>query len=239
MNAMNADPAISGAAMQWLKDWVRRWIPLGRLSYAQEGEDLVLARLLGPMARPGFFVDIGAHHPTRYSNTYYFYRRGWRGINVDPLPGTARLFRRQRPRDISLECGVAAQQGVLTYHAFNDPALNTFSAEEAARKNVAPYRLLGTSQVPVHTLADILTRHLPPGQSIDFLSIDAEGLDHDIVASNDWEKYRPRWVLVELLQTALADVAGHPTACLLQTAGYAPCAKTLNTVFFRDQRVPA
>ena len=227
------------AALQGLKDFVRRWIPVGRLSYAQEGEDLVLARLLGPMPRPGFFVDIGAHHPTRYSNTYYFYRRGWRGINVDPLPGTARLFRRQRPRDISLECGVAAQAGVLTYHAFSDPALNTFSPEEAARKNVAPYRLLGTSQVPVHTLADILARHLPPGQAIDFLSIDAEGLDHDIVASNDWAKFRPRWVLVELLQTPLAGVADHPTARLLQAAGYAPCAKTLNTVFFQDQRVPA
>jgi FkbM family methyltransferase len=167
------------------------------------------------------------------------YRRGWRGINVDPLPGSARLFRRQRPRDISLECGVASHAGVLTYHAFNDPALNTFSPEEAARKNAAPYRLLGTSQVPVHTLAEILDRYLPPSQLIDFLSIDAEGLDHDIVASNDWEKYRPRWVLVELLQTNFAGVDVHPTAQLLQQAGYAPCAKTLNTVFFQDQRTAA
>ena len=236
---MSEEFRMSDAALLALKNLVRRWIPMGRLSWAQEGEDLVLARLLGPMTRPGFFVDIGAHHPTRYSNTYYFYRRGWRGINVDPLPGSARLFRRQRPRDISLECGVAAQVGVLTYHAFNDPALNTFSPEEAARKNVAPYRLLGTSQAPVHTLAGILERHLPPGQFIDFLSIDAEGLDHDIVASNDWETYRPRWVLVELLQTDFAGVAAHPTAQLLQQAGYAPCAKTLNTVFFQDQRTAA
>src|SRR5437016_1307579 len=103
----------------WLRcvgRWLRNRLPIGgRLSYAQEGEDLVLARILETNTSSGFFVDIGAHHPTRFSNTYYFYRRGWRGINVDALPGTASLFQRMRPRDVTVECGVGVQAGVMTY----------------------------------------------------------------------------------------------------------------------------
>lgn len=96
-------------------------------SYSQEGEDLVLARIFEELRiTKGFFVDIGAHHPARFSNTNYFYRRGWRGINVDALPGTKKLFQRKRPRDITIECGVGSQEGVLKYFVFNEPALNTF-----------------------------------------------------------------------------------------------------------------
>lgn len=81
-----------------------------------------------------FFVDIGALHPTRYSNTYYFYRRGWHGINVDALQCTKRLFSCIRPRDITIEYGVGSQADILTYDTLNESALNTFSAAEAERK---------------------------------------------------------------------------------------------------------
>ena len=56
-------------------------------SFSQEGEDLVLARIFEGK-KNGFYVDIGAHHPTRFSNTHYFYRRGWSGINIDAMPGS-------------------------------------------------------------------------------------------------------------------------------------------------------
>jgi hypothetical protein len=97
----------------------------GRTLYSQEGEDVVLARFFEGLGRTGFYVDIGAHHPVGFSNTFYFYRRGWHGVNVDALPGTAKLFQRMRPRDKTIECGVGLEQGVMTYFAFNEPALNT------------------------------------------------------------------------------------------------------------------
>jgi hypothetical protein len=59
--------------------------------YSQEGEDLIASRLF-PNQSTGFYVDIGAHHPTRFSNTYLLYTKGWRGINIDPLPGSKELF---------------------------------------------------------------------------------------------------------------------------------------------------
>ena len=194
---------------------------------------MVLARILAELTvDKGFFVDIGAHHPTRYSNTYYFYRRGWRGINVDALPGTKQLFTRMRPRDITIECGVGSQPGVMTYYAFNEPALNTFSEFEAERKNRAPYRIVETIQIPVVTLQQILEEHLPADMSIDFMTIDAEGFDHEVIVSNDWSKYRPRVVLVELLTTEIGQLDVHPTAKLLQENGYRIIAKTFNTFFF-------
>lgn len=216
-----------------LGSWLRNYVPIGRLSYSQEGEDLVLARILGELkSTTGFFVDIGAHHPTRYSNTYYYYRRGWRGINVDALPGTKKLFQRVRPRDVTIECGVGEQAGVLRYFSFNEPALNTFSEEEAKKKERPPYHIINTLQIPVVTLKQILDENLPGNTAIDFLTIDVEGFDLEVISSNDWERYRPRVVLVELLNTEIQNIETHPAAQILCRHNYRVIAKTLNTCFF-------
>jgi FkbM family methyltransferase len=202
-------------------------------SYSQEGEDLVLARILGSLnISAGFFVDIGAHHPTRFSNTNYFYRKGWRGINVDALPGTKKLFERMRPRDTSIECGVGAKKGALKYFLFNEPALNTFSEQEASKKNISPYHIVETLEIQVVTLKQILDENLPNGMQIDFMTIDAEGFDHEIISSNDWNLYRPRVILIELLNTEINNIDTHPTSKLLKSHNYRPYAKTYNTFFF-------
>src|ERR1700733_13651528 len=80
----------------------------GIRSHSQEGEDRVLASLLlkahgGILPSSGFYVDVGAHDPFRFSNTYFFYRRGWSGINIDAMPGSMRRFISHRPRDLNLE----------------------------------------------------------------------------------------------------------------------------------------
>ena len=115
--------------------------------YGQDGEDLILNRLLDGQMQ-GFYVDVGAHHPIRFSNTYLFYERGWTGINIDAMPGSMKKFRKLRPRDINVECGVASSSGKLTFHRFNEPALNTFDDVEAANKNKPPYHLIDTVKSP-------------------------------------------------------------------------------------------
>lgn len=219
------------------KNVITSYFP-GRISYSQEGEDIVLARILENMGvSTGFFVDIGAHHPTRFSNTYYFYRRGWRGINVDALPGTKKLFQRMRPKDITIECGVGEKVGMLRYFSFNEPALNTFSEVEANKKNISPYYIIDTYQIPVVTLKDILDEHLPPEAKIDFMTIDAEGLDHEIIISNNWQKYRPKVLLVELLGMEIQNLESHSTTIFLRENNYRIFAKTYNTYFFVDNLV--
>ncbi len=210
-----------------------RWKEYATSTYSQEGEDLLLARIFEELQiGTGFFVDIGAHHPKRFSNTYYFYRRGWRGINVDPLPGSKRMFERLRPRDITVECGVGAKEGVLEYFSFNDPALNTFSATEARKKEVAPFRLVERLRIPVMPLGPLLDEYLPEGTHIDFMTVDVEGFDHEVISSNDWSRYRPRVILIELLNTRIEDIEMHPTSRLLFSHSYRLFAKTLNTCFF-------
>lgn len=201
------------------------------ICFGQDGEDLILDRLLDRQAL-GFYVDVGAHHPVRYSNTYLFYKRGWRGINIDAMPGAMRAFERLRPRDINIESGVADAPGRLKYHRFNEPALNTFDAAEALRKNSPPYELLDTIDVPVERLDRLLELHLPAGQAIDFMSVDVEGKDLEVLRSNDWTRHRPRFVLAETLRTDLMTLGTCPITRFLLDVGYRPIAKAYNTSFF-------
>ena len=80
------------------------------ISYSLQGEDMVLKELFADKNQ-GFYVDVGAHHPFRFSNTYLFYKKGWRGINIDAMPRSMELFDKFRPRDINIECGVASNGG--------------------------------------------------------------------------------------------------------------------------------
>src|SRR5690606_32490082 len=106
--------------------------PFETSSFSQEGEDRILARMFEASPKTqGIYVDIGAHHPFRFSNTFLFYQRGWSGLNVDAMPGSMRLFREFRPRDRNRETGVAEVECRLGYHIFSEPALNTFSYELA------------------------------------------------------------------------------------------------------------
>ena len=215
--------------------------PFAQLSFAQEGEDRVLCRLLaGRRGQPGFYVDVGAHHPTRFSNTYLLYTMGWRGINLDAMPGSMAAFAKKRPRDINLEIAVAEVEGELSYHAFNQPALNTFSEPLAETYRKVPgVRELSTTRIACRPLARVLEDALPPGTSVDLLSVDVEGLDLEVLRSNDWSRVRPDLVLVESLDAPdLAGLAGDPTVRFLAANGYAPIAKTVNTLFFRDRLDP-
>ena len=105
-------------------------LAFSNLSYSQEGEDLILNRFFNNKEN-GFYVDVGAHHPRRFSNTYSFYKKGWRGINIDALPGSMVAFNKERPNDINLEIGISKKESELLYYMFNEPALNTFSETEA------------------------------------------------------------------------------------------------------------
>jgi len=205
-------------------------------SYSQEGEDLVLDRLLNSKS-DGFFVDVGAHDPKRFSNTFMFYSRGWRGLNIDALPGTKSRFEQSRPRDITIECGVSIEESELNYYMFNEPALNTFDDQEAKKKDGALnglYYVENKSFIKTYPLATLLESHLPNNQKIDFLSIDVEGLDLQVLKSNDWSKYRPTYVLVEDLNFSLEqDFAESEMYFFMNNVGYELIAKTVNTSFYK------
>lgn len=206
----------------------------GNLSYAQEGEDMILQRLFERI-KEGFYVDVGAHHPIRFSNTFHFYQKGWRGINIDAMPGSMRLFDEIRPRDTNLEIPISDVKQTLIYYTFNEPALNTFSEEEMKLKDGQnSYFVTGKLSLQTERLADVLDEYLPDEQSIDFMSIDVEGLDFQVLQSNNWEKYRPEFVLVESLRGTIDSIVSSPMVSYMRRQGYEFYAKTVNTLFFKN-----
>ena len=202
-------------------------------SYSQEGEDMILRKVFEG-AEKGFYIDVGAHHPQRFSNTYYFYKQGWRGINIDAMPGSMKSFRRSRPGDINLEVPVSSTKQAMTFYMFDEPALNGFSERLAEQRSAGAqaYRIVSTETLETSTLAQILGEHLPQGQRIDFMSVDVEGLDYDVLLSNDWSRFRPAIVLVEILNSSLEELRNHEITRLLNANGYVSAFKTMNTVFF-------
>ncbi|HQU22635.1 MAG TPA: FkbM family methyltransferase, partial [Flavobacteriaceae bacterium] len=182
-------------------------IEFSNKSFSQEGEDLILDRFFN-YKKSGFYIDVGAHHPRKFSNTHIFYARGWRGINIDALPNSMDLFNSERPGDINLEVGVSKNGGELTYFMFNQPAINTFSEKEAkAKEAIERYQLREKVKVKTAPLKDLLDKHLPQQTKIDFISIDVEGLDVEVIQSNDWDLYRPTMILVEdLHKLSLVDI---------------------------------
>jgi len=205
-----------------------------QLSFSQEGEDLMLLRLLEEKKKNGFYVDIGAHHPQRFSNTYFFYLKGWRGINVDPLPGSMKQFHAVRPFDVNIECAINNLKEELTYYQFNEPALNTFSKKIAKERNgLRDYRIIAKKKILCRRLDELLDMHLPEGQQIDFMSIDVEGLDLNVLRSNNWERYNPGIILVEDLQRQpLSEMENSPVVTYLVSKGYELYSKSVNTLFF-------
>lgn len=202
-------------------------------SYSQEGEDMILRRLFEKQKK-GFYVDVGAHHPKRFSNTFFFYKNGWRGINIDAMPNSMCLFNKIRPRDINIEIPISDKKQKLKYYMFNEPALNTFSkeiAEKRADKN--DYKIISEKEMETSTLEEIFKKYLPYSQEIDFISIDVEGLDLQVLKSNNWKQFRPKFVLVEILGSSIKDIANSKEYKYLSEFEYKIFAKTVNTVIFR------
>ncbi|MCC7465471.1 MAG: FkbM family methyltransferase [Saprospiraceae bacterium] len=208
-------------------------------SYSQDGEDMVLRSFMEtlPKGYRGFYVDVGAHHPVRFSNTYYFYRKGWTGINIDATPGSMTLFRWFRRRDTNLELGIGAEKGSLSFYCFDEPALNTLSESVAEeRASGGRYKIKKKVEVPVLPLKEVLAMHLPATRKIDFFSVDVEGLDEMVLRSNDWKRFRPTFVLAEDAGFQLSDPErkGLGVYQLLTENGYVLVAKTQRTLVFQD-----
>jgi FkbM family methyltransferase len=206
----------------------------GAVHYSQEGEDIILERLFGPKQN-GFFVDVGAHHATRFSNTYALYRKGWRGMNIDATPGSMESFKRLRPDDINLEVAVSDRQEPLVFSMFKEGALNTFDKELAQSYIDDSWELGGMIELVPRTLVDVFDEYIPSGQHIDFLSIDVEGEDLSVLRSNDWEKYCPDVIVIEVLDTPLVSLKEHPAIAFLAERGFFPIARLFNSVILNRE----
>jgi FkbM family methyltransferase len=195
-------------------------------SYSQEGEDMIL-RTIFENKKNGFYVDVGAFHPKIFSNTHFFYKQGWHGINIDANPKSMTAFRKLRPHNINLEIGIGTENNLRPYYI--DPDLPTNNSFQPTTSNQECIQYLKTEPLSI-----ILDKYLPKNTIIDFISIDVEGLEIEVLQSNNWQKYKPKIILAEDRNFKEYNLTNSKVYQFIITQGYKLYAKTRNTLIFKQ-----
>lgn len=166
------------------------------ISWSQGGEDLALLQLLP--STPGTYIDVGAHHPSRFSVTRHLYQRGWRGLNIDANPDAIASFLRDRPDEISLNACVGNLDR-YSFHIFTEPAISTNNDEWRKRFLSESQAIKRTIEMQGVTLYSIITQYFTARP--DLLLVDAEGSDFDVLKSCRWDELPeflwPGWIICE------------------------------------------
>ncbi|MEO6219321.1 MAG: FkbM family methyltransferase, partial [Ginsengibacter sp.] len=171
-------------------------IKFSNTSYSQGGEDLILAKLFGYKPK-GFFIDVGANDPVVLNNTYLFYKMGWTGLNFEPIPELAERFEKKRNRDIVIKKAMSNFVGEADFSA----GINEYNVNSSLLDMGLPKKNM--IKVPVDKLENILDELKI--KEIDFISVDTEGTEVDVLEGLNLDKYRPRFILAEYNTSSRAN----------------------------------
>jgi len=207
-------------------------------SYSHDGNDAVLLTYYEENQNyKGFYIDLGALHPKHFSNTQLFYEKGWSGINIDATPGSMELFRKMRKRDINLEAGVSEKQDELIYYIFEESALNSFDLNLSEQRIRDGWVLKDKKKIKTFPINYLLDKYMPINtHHIDFIDIDIEGFELQILESLDFSKYAPDFFLIEDLYFAYNDIfecKNSPIFHFLNNKGYILIAKTKKSFIYQ------
>ncbi len=164
------------------------------MSYAQNGEDVVLFRALGHLSE-GSYVEVGANDPTVDSISHAFYERGWSGITVEPVHVYAERHRAERPRDTVIEAAISPDaSGSVVLHQIPDTGLSTLIDDIGEMHREGGWAVVNET-VPARRLGDVLAEAGWDDREIHFMVIDTEGSERTVLETVDLHRWRP-WVLV-------------------------------------------
>lgn len=206
----------------------------GEKTYAQHGDDLMalnIFKLIG-LEKPTY-LDIGAHHPFNISNTALLYERGSKGVCVEANPNLIQSFQAARPMDIILNLGVAGTNSVMNFYMIDSHSgRNTFSQKEALKfiGEHPQFKITEKKQIEVVTINHIVERYCYGGYP-DFLSIDAEGMDEEIIMSADFSKVRPKVICVETRPENSASIKHQ-----LKKFDFFPYCRMISNLFFVEEK---
>lgn len=229
-----AKSLVAGLANKIAGRLVHDWQPLARdewrhlrLHFSQYGEDIIADSILSSVQN-GRYVDVGAFDPIHFSNTHLLHRRGWRGVNIDLDESKIAAFRRTRPDDVSVVAAVGGSRARAWVHEYAMSVLNrvTFDPEgdKRAENGDLPVR---TREVDVRPLDEILGSN-GVAEPIDYLNIDCEGFEAEVMRGFSFTRWRPRLVSLEVLD----ESRGAVLADLMRSHGYREVARTCITVFY-------
>ena len=188
------------------------------ISYAQRHEDMHLLRVFDGQPS-GFYIDIGAGHPVYDNVSFAFYLRGWTGITVEPNPWLAQLSEGVRPLDVRIQSLVGERPGAATYYLVEDFHGLSTTVEGHARAAHSKFGKRSQAMtMPLTTLQTLCEQYAPA--AIDFLKIDVEGAEREVLAGADWRRFRPKVVIAEALAPVTMAEAFQAWEPLLTAAGY-------------------
>lgn len=204
----------------------------GDKTYAQHGDDIVIRTIFNSLdiANPSY-LDVGAHHPEHISNTKLFYDSGSRGINVEANPELHKLFLEARPEDINLNVGVGIKSGFQDFYMIDSHSgRNTFIKEVAEEfiKDSPQFSITEVREIPVFTIEQVLHHRKLP----DFLTIDIEGMDYDVLQSIDYRRYPFKVICVEIQPYSEEDIR-----MLMHNVGYASVIRCGSNLIFIDKNL--
>ena len=188
------------------------------VSYTRNFEDVMLNRVFGNVGN-GFYVDVGAHAPVIDSNTYGLYKRGWRGIAIEPLPECAADWARLRPGDIYIAAAAGSASGKATFFTFEGRAQNATTSADTVRDFQARGVPATSTTVAMVTLDEVLAQHRPD-KPIHCISIDVEGAEKAVLQGLDLDRYRPWLVMLESVLPGLPTPNFEGWEPLLLERGY-------------------
>jgi FkbM family methyltransferase len=193
-------------------------VPLASLirgkSFSQYWEDRMILKILGDSA--GSYVDIGAGSPIWGSNTFLFYRLGWRGVTVDPIKFNIFLHRVLRSKDVQYENLVASESSIEMFHELSPWELSTTDPQVLEQQIKDGAKLVKSSLLKTITLGEIYKNH--PMSHPHFLSIDVEGQEMSVLLGMDFSNFKPDLICVE---EHTNPIDGSQISDLLKIHGYA------------------
>ena len=187
------------------------------IAYSQNLEDVMLKRVFKDCLN-GFYVDIGAWHPSDHSVTRAFYDSGWSGINVEPNAYYYDLLESSRRRDVNLKLLVGSHSGVAQFYQIKGAGLSTVNRADAERLKAFGWVNHEVS-LPMITLADLFQKYVKH-REIDFLKIDVEGHERAVIEGGDWIRFRPKVLVVEAIDSVTMEPRWSDWEPLLISSGY-------------------
>ena len=162
-----------------------------------DGEDIEIVKYFDNK-KNGFYVDVGSYHPIERNNTMLLYNKGWEGINIDISDFSIKLFDQLRSRDINLNLAVSKNEGEIEmYFQKKLSQLSTIKKEQIKKSFQGEVKI---RKIISKTLTSILDESKFANKKIDFLDIDVEGADMDVLESLDFEKYSPELICIEVIE---------------------------------------
>lgn len=202
-----------------------------RISYSQNGEDILISRIFRNLNVPKvYYLDIGANHPKKYNNTYLLYLGGSAGVCVEPNRELCKKIKRVRPRDTVLAAAISDKIEMLTYFSFKNDVLNTFSKEESEKNIHRGNKLLRTYRMQTETLNAIFKK-LP--KVPDLVSLDIEGYDERVLRMFYFSLYKPAvWCVETIARNNGKWVKNISLIEFMEENGYVVYGDTnINTIF--------